>query len=730
LSASRKTIEDAHALGAKTTCFHAILELVNHAMPKMADKGKAPATDAIEAPAPAGTPLFLALPGLAERCYQVILNLCQHQRTSEVTMRYLRSHDHFFARQLSAMRNYVPDTALEPSVGIQYPDGTQIQTTVHELSAFLRSRAIVFDLAALDVHEVVSKGRISAATKTLEVLFGNDTEVAQDIWGLHPFHDIGQTNIRVVEFVQSLAFEVFDHIQVDPLKLTFLAELDLGSCFRKDMHGCEIVDRAALISLLTRAKAILWAKGSVADSQDSTKLGQEVMYILESCAVENHRREIGHAMENAYAAWARLLNVVLHRCFSRLSADRRESALFELVHVLPPIAASAQVQAPTAVVLAETILTCVVKLRENRHNQAMFDMDALPPERLLAICRSVLECIVNSGHNELVRGNLYAALVNYLQLAKPQRGAPTPSEPPLATSLLSSVATREVASGGAANGRSSTQVEMGTVALVKTIVDRLTAVVSRDAISGTEVWKTVAFILLDALQGLSKVDRQQAMLSALSRHGILANFVQGLKEADVHLQAVLKPEPDDLNPLYVYEAKMSLFTQMALTRQGAERLLESRLVSILTECDYLDARPEADQAFMDRDSFLPSAVYRYHQLFMPALQVLNAMLVTLGDKHATAAHAVLEFITTHHATIAILIKTDAESLALFVVEELHLIVSLCARVLPYVAKEQLTSPTTAFGSLHAAILNLASRCMCNGRWIKFITPQTETEEVW
>ncbi|KAL1731452.1 nucleoporin Nup186/Nup192/Nup205 [Schizophyllum commune] len=724
---TRKGIEDAHALGAKTTCFHAILELINYAMPKVGDKGKAPAIEAAGAP---GTPLFLALPGLAEKCYQVILNLCQHPRTSEVTMRYLRSHDHFFARQLAAMRNYVPETVLEPSVGIQYPDGTQIQTTVHELSAFLRLRAIVFDLAALDVHEVVSKGRVSAATTTLEVLFGNDTEVAQDIWGLHPFHDIGQTNIRVVEFVQSLAFEVFDHLQVNPLKLTFLAELDLASCFRKDAHGCDIVDRAALLSLLTRAKAILWAKGAIADNQDSVKLGQEVFYILESCAVENHRREIGHAMANAYAAWARLLNIVLHRCFSRLSPDRRESALFELVHVLPPIAASAQVQAETAVVLAETILSCVVKLRENRHNQAMFDMDALPPERLLAICRSILECIVNSGHNELVRGNLYAALVNYLQLAQPQRGAPTPSEPPLALSLLSSVATREAASGGVVSGRSTSQVELGTVALVKTIVDRLTAIVSRDAISGTEVWKTVAFILLDALQGLSKADKQQAILSALSRHGILANFVQGLKEADALLQGVLKPEPDDLNPLYVYEAKMSLFTQMALTRQGAERLLESRLIAILTECDYLDARPEADQAFMDNDTFLPSAIYRYHQLFMPALQVLNAMIVTLGDKHATAANAILEFIVTHHATIAILIKTDVDSLSLSTVEELHLIVSLCTRVLPYVEKEQLASPTTAFGSLHAAVLNLASRCMCNGRWTKFVTPQTETEGVW
>ncbi len=55
---------------------------------------------------------------------------------------------------------------------------------------------------------------------------------------------------------------------------------------------------------------------------------------------------------------------------------------------------------------------------------------------------------------------------------------------------------------------------------------------------------------------------------------------------------------DDLNPLYVYEAKMSLLVRMAQTRQGAERLLEARVLPILGDCDYLDARPEADQAFL------------------------------------------------------------------------------------------------------------------------------------
>ena len=43
---------------------------------------------------------------------------------------------------------------------------------------------------------------------------------------------------------------------------------------------------------------------------------------------------------------------------------------------------------------------------------------------------------------------------------------------------------------------------------------------------------------------------------------------------------------------------MSLLVRMAQTRQGAERLLEARVLLILGQCDYLDARPEADQAFL------------------------------------------------------------------------------------------------------------------------------------
>lgn len=43
---------------------------------------------------------------------------------------------------------------------------------------------------------------------------------------------------------------------------------------------------------------------------------------------------------------------------------------------------------------------------------------------------------------------------------------------------------------------------------------------------------------------------------------------------------------------------MSLFIRMAQSRLGAEKLLEAQILPTLAQCDFLDARPEADQSFM------------------------------------------------------------------------------------------------------------------------------------
>jgi nuclear pore complex protein Nup205 len=45
---------------------------------------------------------------------------------------------------------------------------------------------------------------------------------------------------------------------------------------------------------------------------------------------------------------------------------------------------------------------------------------------------------------------------------------------------------------------------------------------------------------------------------------------------------------------------MALLIRMAQTRSGAERLLENRLLLALADADFIDARPETDQAFLGK----------------------------------------------------------------------------------------------------------------------------------
>jgi nuclear pore complex protein Nup205 len=94
---------------------------------------------------------------------------------------------------------------------------------------------------------------------------------------------------------------------------------------------------------------------------------------------------------------------------------------------------------------------------------------------------------------------------------------------------------------GPANTTSS-----GCLSALKPVAERLVTTVSRDATDGTEVWKTVAYMLLDCLVNLSRDDQHGNILSTLVRHGFLGVFVHDIKDSDRRLQSVLKPEPGTL----------------------------------------------------------------------------------------------------------------------------------------------------------------------------------------
>ena len=573
LFGSDEQIQDPHALGARRTCAHVIFDLVNTGVPAVHGKGKERERE--RRLARQVDPLFISIPALAERCYQVIHQLCVHPRTSEATMRYLRTREDFFARHLAAIPFKAPETHEEPVIEVVYHDGSRVITNVSTLRSFMGVRSRILDLVSLDLHVLTRKGHHKGVLEVLQIIFGSGAMPGDEIfeWDadiLQPFQDMGQSHLRIIEFVRSLSFDWSDSLAVHPVELELLCQLNLQSCIHVDGTGCEVVDRSALLSLLTLARRSLHAQGRITSGAHADKLNAETSYILESCAIENNRREVAYAVATGYEAWWRLLDITLTKCFQRLPHDRRENMLFDLLHVLPTAIRSSDIQEPTAVLLSEAVLSCITKLREDRRHQVMLqsaggdtEAGSLPAERLYALLRSILDCILDNNRSELVRGNLYASLINYLhliggndQMPSGDMSVDTFGKHSLSMSMsLSALSSREDLSLGESQatrgtptpasrpGTTVSSLELGALATLKSVLERLVTIVSRDAIDGTEVWKTVAFMLLDSLAQLCRSEKSRMFLTSLVRYGILSNFVQGLKEAESQIQHVLKPDP-------------------------------------------------------------------------------------------------------------------------------------------------------------------------------------------
>ncbi|QRV99340.1 structural constituent of nuclear pore protein [Ceratobasidium sp. AG-Ba] len=123
-------------------------------------------------------------------------------------------------------------------------------------------------------------------------------------------------------------------------------------------------------------------------SEHHTQLKKEMVYLLECCALENNRRQIAHARGAAYESWTRLCNVALTKCFDTLPEDSRETILFDVLLALPPVVLGAE--PATAILLCETLLSLVAKLRDDRHPQIVLQSivddplaATLPAERLM-----------------------------------------------------------------------------------------------------------------------------------------------------------------------------------------------------------------------------------------------------------------------------------------------------------------------------------------------------------
>ncbi|SOV04102.1 related to nucleoporin [Ustilago sp. UG-2017a] len=752
---------------------------------------------------------FLSLaersPGFAEKCCALILRLCTHPLTSAATLRYLRTKEDFVVQQLRSLSLLPAEratlTASSAALGlVQFADGQAIETTVDRVTASLRMRASLLELTALELHSLLNAGMQSRAARVVAALFGfnstvgggsgldADDSVDEDdlLLGTERDFRLGAGGaevrtfggVRFLEILQSLDFEWYDDREALGQNISVITAEQLELAKRPDAAvGPRLYDLGAVLAILVREKTLLQQKGSLRDAGQANPFLEQAAFVLQWASAQNAKKAVAFSRRRVLQAWRHTLDMVLARAAGLLRTEVRSSLMFDcLSELLPRISAPSTdvggLDVPSADLVAGAVLSLLTSLRQHRTELTtgaldLESVDALPVDRLLTTLRALIDSVLRLETTTLARGNLYSALINLLQLVKSGNGPDASGEAGVndGASIVMTDLDETMSVGGVSTtttnifgGRAQTSsLEARTRTLLLSHAERLMDVLGRDALDASDLSKTIAFTLLDKLCALDAPSSSSTSsrrggsrcLDLLDRKGYIKSFVTALRDSDLALQETLRPDPASLNAIYVYEARLAFFNRMAQTRDGAERLLNAKVFDVLAQSDYLAARPDQDQEFVDLDSFLPAATERYNALLTPVLQLTTSILAStsatsafgggssqgafgiskaLAPTSASAAprHA-LALLTAHRDALLTVLRAPLQEFCSFAqLGQAHLAVAIFVLIMPSLDDDaqQAPSPLAPFSS---AILALAAVYLHSASWRSRVVPYNEAE---
>lgn len=711
-------------------------------------------------------------PALAEKALQLLLNLATHPFTSSSVLRYLRNQEDFWTTQLCHNFSGYSAPVERETLGeveasststipiargnVVFADGSSVHTSVDAVVASLQCRQHLLTGTALELHGLVAAGMQAQASKLVAALYGSQVVSAsldsKDEDDIDTYSEDGDRLPRILGLLQSFDFEWHDERDGLAAHLSMLRDLDISQASLSSPSVREY-DIGKTIALLAFARRELERLGELSEPRRRAIFDSEAAIVLQHVSARNAHRAIMRSRRSAVGSWRNVQDIVLSHAGTVFRPEAHPMVVFEsLTALLPRLDGMAPNEDPILADLAAgAVLSLLTSLRRHRSRKGTVAgsqqplTDTMPLEHLLATLSSLIGALCRPGTSISARGNLYSALINFIQLTRSPASERENTMQEDSTYLLG-----ESQVGGAPSVISglSTTADAGSLnsplesrcrTLLAQHAERLVPVIARDALDAPDVWRTVAFTLLDKLASLeigrSSSRSMPLLLDILSRGGFMRSFVARLRDMDLALQDVLRPDPASLNALYVYEASMAFFSRLAISREGAERLLDAKVFDALIQADYLAAKPEQDQDFVDLESFLPAATERYGALLLPALRVSVSIVTTVQLRASSNAHAVphaaarqaLSLLSAHRdALVSVLRSANQEMVSVGIIEQCQLIVGLMLQVLPILEDDALSAPKP-LAAYHAAILALAAGYMHSASWSSRVVPFSEGE---
>ncbi|KAG4088552.1 hypothetical protein H8356DRAFT_1056734 [Neocallimastix lanati (nom. inval.)] len=719
-------------------------------------------------------PLTIRHPILSEMCYELIYHLCVNPNTSSTTMRYLRTREDFFYRQIKSMPIHFDLPQIPEYSDKDINELQNLQPNMSTLYAQIHQRAWLMKTIALELHTTTTSGRRSQTQRLLQVLFdipqpgdiqSHDMDYEMNYNSLeysnNSYKNSNKANynkvyeqplVRMLEILNSLdslinnnllkineSFNIpfsGDSSTSEPFTEEELSNIDFSSCLIRNERGCFIYDLRRVYSLLIESQE----KGQINIFIDDIK------FILQKILVINHSRELQHARAHCIEAWRQIMETSFLECYSLLSSDNRGALLYEFIStLLSKMTKETDINVTES--LSKVVVALMSQLTRGTDDKELSSVDStsikyeLPIDVLRIILRGILGSINQPGILATTRGFLYTVLLNYLEFTDKNEHMKKDNFNSLNMNYTQNYLNEEdnnYLQNHYLFENNYDDVIIENHSIIESYGDDFLEIVCRDASDGPELWKNTAFALLDSLckldEKIFEIKRrkgeelcQNYVLSFLVRRNFLSHFVGNLKRDDEKLRNIIQNNfmEDSIVSLFTFEAKMTLFLRICQSREGVKKLIENGILENLIDCSYLDYRPEIDTNF---DTFLHPTSERYHQLLVPTLRLLVCIMSIVGKDNRIALSRMVSFMNAHQDVIVAILKDKLSAITLTSLEEIFLVTAL----FPYLANDTNLMEKQLFGpgniSFHSLLLNLLSKYSLPERWINKLQPVTEFEK--
>ncbi|KAJ2559020.1 hypothetical protein EV175_000527 [Coemansia sp. RSA 1933] len=571
---------------------------------------------------------------------------------------------------------------------------------------------------------------------------------------------------------------------------TDILNVDVASCVVPNERGCSVYDLHALVALLRQAEQSLEASGALNSPATRQRVHKAIRRIVIRSYFANQERELFFAYSSALRGWKEIAEIVVSSAWDKIESGGRagrERTAFQmlrsLVQVLsendpvynpgklisassatgwwiePPSAEQEHRHSELLTALAPTLSLVTERLalewtRSGVLSRASLAMNKpgvsgqsrqlppaidsrLPVEPLLDAWKHlVAAALTPAAQSSLhLRGNIYASMLHFLGGIRKLATAEAEDTPGLSMNkqLASSVAKH----------RSRSRLVSGALDVLadSTLGDRLLESVSTDAADASDAWKTVAFSLLDAVSTLFSFEPSpNRAVVFLARKNFFSSYIGSIiRREDQAIQATLQLDPASLNSLYIYEAKMAFFLRIAQHQDGAEKLLENGILDVLADCAFLDLKPSVRSdgaATSYADAFIPARAERYHQLLIPALDLMLVLVTRIGRDNLTLWMKASRFVSQHYGVLEAILKEaslPSQPLSIALLTEVKAITALVF----YIARQRSVLDREAalagsaghvgIGSLNLPMLALLSKLCSSNTWTKRLVTTNDVE---